>query len=658
MRNLKIHDTGNETNKKDNGRERVTLMLNECHVPAELEERTLKAMTALREFQAEEEAREAERRAQHKTARNFIRAAAAAAALILAVTVTPLRGYVASAAEGLYQAVHNRGEDVSPVNIKKSADGCTVEVVSARLSNEFIYLTFDEDYTEYAAQAKQRYGEASDSPGNLVFSADYAGELSDGEGHAIRFGNDSMALVETTVLSAENENTVHQRKQYKIYLPGLKEFITSKKKTYTLSVTVSPKARYGSQTAETITSLDFSFAPDDKAIAPARSSQTFRIGYSYTVGNVRFDVQNLYVGETESNFAVMLTPTGDLAGQDLRGIDVTCVICESPKGSEKQDISRSQAFLSDNADKNRLLETPAFLCGDVFGEQSGSDPVFVCDGKYYIFVSCDNINAGSRYNYRSILTAAKKSRFRILDLAYSFEKPLYQDNIRFIQKNTAAVSLTNPDTADEPQEKVVYQKLSSQEVMLDKRLKSQIALDQGTLYDGQYYIFHSFKAGGLNLDTYFLHYQYYKEANDPSTEYAVSDDTFRIVFYPPHIAGKQASVDIDGVNGDCCLKEMVFLGEKDGAIVSRFDSWDIDTSGDTPTVTGIRMNPDGSAVPPDKLILGYVRYAIYDAGTKKYTDYVCYHPDFYTDQGVRKEEVSHREVLDDFRDNSFLYAAQ
>lgn len=47
----------NETNNGEENRKRITLILNECHVPEELEQRTLQAMAAMRDVQAQEAAR-------------------------------------------------------------------------------------------------------------------------------------------------------------------------------------------------------------------------------------------------------------------------------------------------------------------------------------------------------------------------------------------------------------------------------------------------------------------------------------------------------------------------------------------------------------------------------------------------------------------------
>lgn len=667
MNKRKWIDHGNETNQKDKKREKITLMLNECHVPEELEQRTLAAMTALREFQAEEEIREAERRAQGKTARNLIRAAAAAAALALIITVTPLRGYVASAAESFYHAVHSWQEDVSPVGITKSADGCTVELVEARLSNELMYLTFDEDYTEYADQIRQLHAEEPDLYDNLVLSADYTGEISDGEGHSIRFDNETMAAVENLVMednrNTEYEDTAHQIKQYRIYLPGLKELINSKKKTYTVSVAVSPKARYGGEAFETITTLNFSFALDEKTITPVLSSQIFDIDYSYTVGNVRFDFEKLYVGKTESSFAVALTPTGDLAGEDLRSIDVECVVCESPKGKEKRDAERCQAFLDREADMSELLEMPTFLCG-CFGEgaaESVSNAVYVCGGKYYIFVSCDNVSAGSRYNYRNILTAAKKSRFRVLDLAYSVKIPVYEDDTLFWRTDTARVHLADSDASenqqDDKQEKTVYQPLSYPEINLERRRKGRYILsedgDEGTVYISELTFLNEYKVGGLGLNMESFYYVYYGADNDSSAEYQASD-FFAVRFYEPHINGRSVTFEVDGVSGDCCVRDIVFFGQRDGKTVSRFDGWVSYNINGSEEIRAVRANDDSSLLPPDRLVLGYVRYALYDAASGKYTNYVYYHPDYYTDEGVSKETLREQQAFDDFRENSFF----
>ena len=105
--------------------------------PAALKEKTLEKMRGRR--------RENEQKAALRR-KKWLRVSAAAAVLAGVVAVTPLRGYVVSAASGVCRMISSWREDVFPVDVKQSDNGCTVEIIESRVANDFLYLTVKEYY--------------------------------------------------------------------------------------------------------------------------------------------------------------------------------------------------------------------------------------------------------------------------------------------------------------------------------------------------------------------------------------------------------------------------------------------------------------------------------------------------------------------------------
>ncbi|MBQ4397011.1 MAG: hypothetical protein II828_05765 [Clostridia bacterium] len=210
--------------------------------PAELKEATLRGMIARRQER---------KRKAYACGRKIIRAAAAAAALMLAAVATPLRSYVAHAAGTVYQAIaHHWREDVFSVNLKKSDNGCTVEIVESRLANDFLYFTVKEYYPNDLVTRDSDTGQYSFP--DIV----YSGRIRDNEGNALPFDSRQIMCLwavgsdhafyrkgyENRVFtqSAENEDERNSEyvvnAQYRVYLPHMSAVVNSAEKTFTCSV--------------------------------------------------------------------------------------------------------------------------------------------------------------------------------------------------------------------------------------------------------------------------------------------------------------------------------------------------------------------------------------------------------------------------------------
>ena len=352
--------------------------------PEELMQRTLLAMQ-----QREKETRQ--KKAAYKTF--ALRSAAIAAVITLLIVVTPMRGYVASAAENAWNAIHNWVDDVFHVGLKQSDNGCTVEIIDARVANDFLYLTVQEDYTGFVNKNPEEY----------YLSQQYNGSIYDDDNHTLKFSSGCVNMTSQNPDANDHSYQIKQTgekyrylREYKIYLPELKKLIMSYDKEYYCDLSVNVLASANGQTKKKIAGFDFNFKID-KVYSVMESSE-HPVDYSYTIGNMKFDFKKLYVGPTESNFLVELIPTGDLAEQDLTDgrLTLNCTVCKDQKASELLDVSSGVYFFSDN-----LLY------------DSGS--------KYYIFLTTDSKeNELLVYDENTMLNQDGETKFVALSFGYEF----------------------------------------------------------------------------------------------------------------------------------------------------------------------------------------------------------------------------------------------
>ena len=574
-----------DTPEAEEPRERVTLILNECHVPESLEQRTLQAMAAMREVQAREaaqtEARKEAQKAVLRESRQFdkktlLRGSAIAAALLLAVTLTPLRNFVANAADSVYHAFHNAEDDVLGVNIGTTINGIEVETLNVRLSNEFVYLTLNENYNNYAKKILQEREELSN--GDLQFSMNYVGNLSDNKGNTLSFDNGSMVPIDHITAAAEDTGAYaeyfeeseqytkghHDVTQYKIYLPGLKQIINSERKKYTLKITCSPQISIGGGAAKPVSSDsgNFTIRLGTNYIESVLSTKVYEPDYSYTVRDIKFDFQKLYVGSTESNFVVELLPTGNLSEADLANItDARCFI--GPASDEGIERDREMSYQLYN---RAVFDTPAFCSENYFtpydANTQPTPSIFVCNSHYYMIVTCQNIDEETRYNYQEMLETVKTRRFRIFYLSYSLDKKVIEDDTLYSYSAEAFINLSSiPTTSGNHWDDVTFREIPTQTVSLGKRQKNEKSL--------MYFPDATFAAGDIRFHLLALSYDYWQPAENLLSDMSVRYQTasLNFVFDDIYIPGSKEKPYFNqtvnpNYSGDYMITEIAFIGKK------------------------------------------------------------------------------------------------
>lgn len=512
--------------------------------PEKLTAQTERAMAALHAFCAEQ----SDQRTRGSTARFFLRAGAVTAALVLLVALTPLRSYATEAVRGWLN-------DIIPVNVSVvSADGCTIELVEARLANEFLYLTFDEDYSEYQNNYLTSFGDTDDSPDE----------------------------------DAKQMHAYRAVKRYKVYVPGLAESVSLMGRKWRCVVNVTPKVpQECGISAVPVMTLRAAAALELPDITPT----LYDLDVSYTAGDLEFVFRKLYIDAEESNIAVELIPHGRLAGIDPRNlyprIDITAVADEGAKNAW-------------------------FVNREHWADAS----VFTHDSRYYYFLS-------DRYrDYAGMIDAAEHGGFEVELLRYGADI----DGTYLTHTVALSPSLHRDEIDENDYDRTVSRVLSVQEAAVGERYDAKTD-DDGTTYDC-YRLSQTFRAGDFSFRAYRL-------------------DSDQLIYFD-HMQLDGQTVDV-GFTADedniVKLSRMVFAGEKDGTVIGRYTLANIRTRQTDQTQYGYLRGDEetGSGEIPDKLVLAYVQYSIYDdQNTHTITVYRCYNPDYYNQDGL-----SHAEVIED-----------
>lgn len=230
MSELKIWNHGNDQRKTH------TFVTKYDPASDELKAKTLAAM--------QERVKANERKAvyQRKAAKRFI---AVAAVLALMMVITPLGGYVVSAASEAVQKIQSWWTDTFSIDIGKSNNGCTVKVKEATLGNDFIDLVVDEDFTElyrnwedtvtvlYENEDEEHYGDGVDwLEYRLAFVPYYYGTIYDSDGNAAEFVCGNNCDEHNYSVKAPYSDAYTTRKEYLLYAPDMKEVINSYDKKY------------------------------------------------------------------------------------------------------------------------------------------------------------------------------------------------------------------------------------------------------------------------------------------------------------------------------------------------------------------------------------------------------------------------------------------
>lgn len=271
-----------------------------------------------------ERRKEQERKASAKRKRT-IRTTAAAAALVLAITATPLRGYVVSAAGNVYNAiVSNWREDVFPVNLKKSDNGCTVQIIESRVANDFLYLTVKEYYPKELV--------SRDDETKLYSMPDiaYSGSIRDNKGNELRFdpsnivcmwavsndhysykdGYEERVVTESAESAEESSEDFVVNAQYRVYLPELASVVNSADKKYTCTVD-AVSSQLGSN-------LAFEFSLDN--VNETVSNKNYALDRTFHLDGADVTFQKLSFSPSGADLIVRLDPSADLSEAELQDL--------------------------------------------------------------------------------------------------------------------------------------------------------------------------------------------------------------------------------------------------------------------------------------------------------------------------------------------------
>ena len=277
----------------DEKHEPTDVIYSNLYASDELKAATLRKM---KEIKRENERRQALRSKIVK------RAMLTAAIIALVIAVTPLRGYVASATDAVSEAFHSWMEDVFHVGIKKTDNGCTVEIIEARVANDFLYLTINEDcgikYDDY-----NDYDDRSDDEGNSV-------KFSMSASNVIR--NVYNLVTDDRDIDYDDENY----EEYQIYIPELKKVINSYDKNYTCNLNlyvyknyqipeaganfITDESTWNTNIAPSAT-LCFSFPIKNIDYVINSQSKVYDIDYSIKVDDIEFDFQKMYIDDNVNN---------------------------------------------------------------------------------------------------------------------------------------------------------------------------------------------------------------------------------------------------------------------------------------------------------------------------------------------------------------------
>lgn len=307
--------------------------------PEALKQATLRGMIVRRQ---ERERKTSARR------RKLIRTTAAAAALILAVTATPLRSYVAHAAGTVYHAiVHNWREDVFPVNLKKTDNGCTVEIIESRVANDFLYLTVKESYP------KDSVSRDEDTQLYSLPDIAYCGSIKDNEGNAISFdssqvmylwavgsdhgiykdGYGDRVITQSEDSPNESDDEFVVNAQYRVYLPELRSVVNSANKTYTCAVEADSRQMHSH--------LAFDFSLDN--VSETIGSKRYELNRTFTLDDADVTLQTLAFSPSGADLIVRIDP------------DDTLSLGEAAALIDSFDAS---VYVRNDADVKKLSESP------------------------------------------------------------------------------------------------------------------------------------------------------------------------------------------------------------------------------------------------------------------------------------------------------------
>ncbi len=324
--------------------------------PAALKEKTLEKM---RERRRENEQKAALRR------KKWLRVSAAAAVLAGVVAVTPLRGYVVSAASGVCRMISSWREDVFPVDVKQSDNGCTVEIIESRVANDFLYLTVKEYYPKEQARRDGKTKQYT------MPDLAYSGSIRDNKGHTIRFdsalvtcmwavsndhdiyrdGYEDRIITQSTESASESSGNFVVNAQYRVYLPDISSVVNSAQKKYTCTLIVD-SSRMNSHLA---------FVFPLKNVNEVVDSKSYPLDRTFRLDGADVTFQKLAFSPSGVDLIIKVDPNADLsedAVKDLlENLDASVYVRNDADAAARQKELEKQ---KDDSDKKTTGVTVSY----------------------------------------------------------------------------------------------------------------------------------------------------------------------------------------------------------------------------------------------------------------------------------------------------------
>lgn len=583
--------------------------------------------------------------------RSVIRRCLTAAAAI--AILAPLCGTLASrlpaggvALSAVYTAAHQK-------DAKKSAAGCTVEVMETRISNDFLYLATDEDCSNILYQDLPKK-KASGVYYYDTYQTVYSGEIRDKGGRRLRFDFSDADLIDAKIVDDAffAQDTYHWKKQFKIYIPQLTEFCNAADGDCTCVIRVTPTVcLQETDEALSVVTLPFYLPLSGNPSA----TKTYALDYSYTLDNVTFRFQTLYIGPDESNIAIELIPHGRLEDGELQNLLTTAIVYTIPEGED--DVSPEE-LTPENLNQKPSFSRPVFIKGDItrltqdpdLCEVQCYDNIYVRDSRYYIFSTYEKSTSPDSYDYDSLIQTAENGQFRVFQLLYTANPYVFgSDEFEYCERSLQPEFFRDKyDNSYQHYDQMVFEAMPTQTVKPGK-LHGDPAQDgeEGNDFLSYYDIGRSFEAGDFTFHITAL-CPYYNVMD--LTETRVNDHgVCRTV--------RNYAADILTENPvSYFLGDIIFFAEKDGDIIGTYDNSFLDGDEDNPYGELSATFENAPRDIPDRLILGYVEYATYNRKKNQWTGYVYYNPDYYNSKGVSYEEAEQdkqtEKDLAEFRENN------
>lgn len=371
-------------------------------VPDELMQKVLSAA----------ETKEKERAEKSGMGGNFmIRVAAVAAVLLAVVTFTPVRGYVAAAAE----YVRSWADDLSSVKLKKTKNGFTVHILRTRVANDYLYVALDSRWEGYEY---------------LVSDLMLSGEVYDNNGSKLTFTNDDVCdwlTIGDEIEELWKEDGTFNFKEFdnpwyaEIYIPGLMELMDSYDKTYTCQLHVSATSGHYDYDEEKndwfwvlsdiSDTLDFKFKID--RVESVITAKTYDLDYSCIFDDTKILLKELVAGQTESSLAIEITPPNELVTQLQEyaygvTVDFGIVLCRvADDGSIP--VKRSEDGLYEFANQDDLF----YFHNDVVLKAHQEKYEVILSGK-----DKETIQKTDDRLYKLLATEGNNAKFKVVGCTY------------------------------------------------------------------------------------------------------------------------------------------------------------------------------------------------------------------------------------------------